>query len=514
MTPFATATFAQQNLDHVLDPDLSFEQALQICEFALKLDPHNLNAFTQGAFVHEKHRRLAQAGPWLDRALRYHPNNELLLQARILVAGFEGQADLALAYTERLRALNPNYDPMGYSLSNLLVSSGQPQRAVEKFRAIIEEIHRNNTLDPDDLSIFHHFGDALLKVGNADGFLHYSNILGTPFGAYYDVPGITWWAGHDIRGMRCLLTHQLGFGDQFLFCAIIPYLRSLGCEIVVTLDHAVHELLGPVLGESTTHALIRPFFRAVPAPEELQAISDAFQPDIQATLLHLPLIAKKYGLAAQDFFKPYVTVPQATNISMEAELNQIRERAGNRKIVGVAWDCIQRHLADVHGDGAACHAKLRSVPTTQIKQLTDAPEIAENYYFVSLVHPSHYQYFADELPENMDHVLHRKRTYSETASLIAICDLVIAVDASVANLACMQGKNTWIALHHRSEWRWGLISNTSPWLAHTRLFRQPVPWDWTSVMKQIHQALITEAGNDAISCVVGTIEESHHATNL
>lgn len=79
--------------------------------------------------------------------------------------------------------------------------------------------------------------------------------------------------------------------------------------------------------------------------------------------------------------------------------------------------------------------------------------------------------------------------YAETAALIATLDLVIAVDTSVAHLAGALGKPVWIMLPHAPDWRWLLNREDTPWYRSVRLFRQPTPGDWPSVIEQVCVAL-------------------------
>jgi hypothetical protein len=79
--------------------------------------------------------------------------------------------------------------------------------------------------------------------------------------------------------------------------------------------------------------------------------------------------------------------------------------------------------------------------------------------------------------------------YAETAALIATLDLVVTVDTSIAHLAGALGKPVWILLPHAPDWRWLLDRSDSPWYRSARLFRQPAPGDWTSVLTQVMHGL-------------------------
>ena len=79
--------------------------------------------------------------------------------------------------------------------------------------------------------------------------------------------------------------------------------------------------------------------------------------------------------------------------------------------------------------------------------------------------------------------------FVETLSILQVCDLVITSDTSVAHLAGALGRPTWLLLKYMPDWRWGLEGSTTPWYGSMRLFRQPSPDDWGSVIAEVKAAL-------------------------
>jgi len=68
-------------------------------------------------------------------------------------------------------------------------------------------------------------------------------------------------------------------------------------------------------------------------------------------------------------------------------------------------------------------------------------------------------------------------------------DLVVTVDTSVAHLAGGLGIPTWTLLPYSADWRWLQRREDSPWYPGMRLFRQPAPGDWASVVRAVDGAL-------------------------
>lgn len=86
------------------------------------------------------------------------------------------------------------------------------------------------------------------------------------------------------------------------------------------------------------------------------------------------------------------------------------------------------------------------------------------------------------LSPQIDHFL-------DTAWLIQQMDRIISVDTAVAHLAGALDKPVSLLLSAVPYWFWSPDTDTSPWYANMRIFRQTSPNDWNSVFEALRQTL-------------------------
>ena len=79
--------------------------------------------------------------------------------------------------------------------------------------------------------------------------------------------------------------------------------------------------------------------------------------------------------------------------------------------------------------------------------------------------------------------------FTDTAAVLSTVELLICVDTSIAHLAGALGRPAFVLLPFQPDWRWTLDCDHSPWYPAMRLFRQPAPGDWTSVVARVREAL-------------------------
>ena len=83
------------------------------------------------------------------------------------------------------------------------------------------------------------------------------------------------------------------------------------------------------------------------------------------------------------------------------------------------------------------------------------------------------------------------RDFFDIVPLMANLDLIISVDTSVPHLAGAMGKPVWLLSRYDGCWRWLINREDSPWYPTMRIFHQPSPGDWGSVIDRVRGALET-----------------------
>jgi ADP-heptose:LPS heptosyltransferase len=80
--------------------------------------------------------------------------------------------------------------------------------------------------------------------------------------------------------------------------------------------------------------------------------------------------------------------------------------------------------------------------------------------------------------------------FSDTAALCDLMDVVVSVDTGVAHLSGALGKLTWVLLPYKSDFRWLLDRDDSPWYPSVKLYRQSEGKRWDEVIDIISRDLL------------------------
>ncbi|WP_028204836.1 glycosyltransferase family protein [Paraburkholderia nodosa] len=425
-------------------------------------------------------RRDEQMLPWADKGLALDPGNRGFIHARGRALRLRGRHAEAAANWLAHQSLP--WSPLFCEarIGRDLYLSGETQRAIEHLETALSNHPADLSRDAQRARKW--LAEALLSLGDTRGFTHWLGRNHGDSGNYRYAEAPMWNGQRDLRGERVLVTHQTGFGDQFLLFASVRQWRDAGADIMLTCDHAIHGLIQASLPGCTVLAAARPLAVSAPLPTEAQETIKSFTPTLQATLLHLPLLAADDSPRPQPYFDAYLRAPAAARERASTWSQTLRAREPGKRLVGLFWDCAQRHATDI-GSKERCWAGLRSVPLAQVERLTTHPALTREVQFVSLHHPV--AELANGTPRGaVSHYGPGIASFADTAACIEQLDAVLSVDAVAANLSAMVGKPTAVLVNPAGEWRWGQTGARTPWMSAATVLRQTRMGEWHDVVSR------------------------------
>jgi tetratricopeptide (TPR) repeat protein len=277
--------------------------------------------------------------------------------------------------------------------------------------------------------------------------------------ARFDVPrtmarkeyGKPVWDGQDPEGRTILLYCEQGFGDAIQFVRYVPILAERGATVILECRKELVKLFASVRGAS----------QIVTPDEELPDF------DVYRGLMSMPLFSAT-TLETVPAEVPYL---RADRTQIKRWKRIIEPGAGVR--VGLVW-------AGATGYGNDHNRSLR------LEQFALVARKVPEARFYSLQKGDAAQQVRGK-PGGMKVIdlSAELNDFSDTAAAIENLDLVISVDTAVAHLAGALGKATWTLLPFSPDWRWMLEREDTPWYPTMKLFRQPAPKDWESVIDRV-----------------------------
>jgi tetratricopeptide (TPR) repeat protein len=329
-----------------------------------------------------------------------------------------------------------------------------------EFDAALASFDQAIAADPE----FHEawFNRSLLRLSFGDfdaGWAEYEHRWHLP---QVENPGIAapLWSGEPLDGKTILLCAEQGFGDAIQFLRYVPQVAAYGGRIVLRLHRSLVRLAATLPGDMT---IVTPGNR----------LPDF---DVWCPLLSLPRILQT-RLDSIPGEVPYL-VPRPALI--ERWRRRLAGLPGRR--IGLAWAGNPRHINDFR----------RSIGLERLKPLFAIPGDS----WVSLQKGGHARgQLAQLAPSTVLDISNELGDFADTAGAIANLDLVIAADTAVAHLAGALAKPVWTLVPFSPDWRWMFEREDTPWYPTMRLFRQPAPGDWDSVVARAATCLADPAAN-------------------
>jgi tetratricopeptide (TPR) repeat protein len=472
---------ALSNLALVLHALKRSDEALAALDKALSLAPGHLDALNNRGNVLLELKRPADAVAAFDAVLAKAPRHVQALVNRGNARAAMNEPQPALADYDAALAAAPGHPLALYNRGNALRALGREQEAIAAYDGALAAAPNYSSAWTNRGMAFaalNRHGDAVasydralaLQPDNAD--VHFNNALSLlTIGDYpRGLAEYEWrfkragagprkdlrrplWLGEPLVGKTILLHAEQGLGDTIMFARYVPLLARTGAKVVLEVQPELKTLLA---GLDSVSAIVG---HGEPLPPY----------DVHCPLTSLPFLCKT-ELTSVPADIPYLSASEAALAKWQPRL------AGALPRVVLAWSGRATHVND----------RNRSLSLPQLEPLL----AAEDVRFVSVqreLRAADAERLARE--PRIIHVGGELDDFTDTAAVLSTVELLICVDTSIAHLAGALGRPAFVLLPFQPDWRWTLDRDYSPWYPAMKLFRQPAPGDWASVVARVREEL-------------------------
>lgn len=442
------------NLGRILHAQGQPEQALSLYKKAIEIQPDFHTVRVNAADVLEHLGRFDESIAECDAVLSENAADIGALLNKALTLTCMGKFDGAIACYENVLQFDPYNQSSFVYKANALLNDCKLDAAIQCCDALL-------SFAPDNSEGHFVKASALLCQGNyIEGWGEYESRWALPAAMSLQSTGIATWTGaENLNSKSILVTAEQGFGDTLQFVRFVSLLASRNATVYVLAQVPLASLIASCAGVSAV------FTSAAQVP----------RCDYQIAMMSLPYVLQT-TLATLPATCPYL-FPDAKDVDTWRE----RIAVSTRLKIGLIWS------GNPHKSLRGTHRvdRTRSVALNQLAPLFDLSEV--EFYSLQLGDDAAIQ--LRDYPNIIDLTSHIAN-FGDTAALMSHLDLVISVDTSVAHLAGAIAKSVWILNRYSTCWRWLLERQDSPWYPSARLFRQPKPGDWGTVIGEVKNALV------------------------
>lgn len=424
------------------------QEALAELQQVLTRAPNHVEALLTSGIVHAMLGSPEQALVDFDAALKSAPGHPGIHYNRGVALLALGRYAEAVEANTRAVALAPQYAAAWLNRGKALMQLNRCDEAVTSYAQALA--FRKDYPDA-------HFNMALALLTRGDyraGFEDYEwrwrrTGMPTP-----NSRGKPLWLGEYPLARKTVLLHcEQGLGDTIQFARYVPLVAAGGAKVILEVQAELKTLMAGLRGAAAVIA------RGEDAPPF----------DVHCPLGSLPL-ALHTDVTTVPAQIPYLAADDAKLAQWSARLAALP-----RPRVAISWSGNPSHDND----------RNRSIPFARL-----TPLFAKPANFIGIqreLRPDDAALLAAE--RRVTHLGAALDDFSDTAALLTLCDLVIAVDTAPAHLAGALGRPLWVLLPFAPDWRWTREEPATPWYPTARLFRQTAPEDWDSVIARVAEEL-------------------------
>ena len=442
---------AHFNLGQVAQDEGDHLTAARAYKRAVDLDSHYIDALVNLGLTLKELGETELTRECFELILQKQPGHPM---AGVNLAKFHLEQNDPSAAETVCRAVLEQHPAHAEALLNLGVALQAQNRTLDAIAAY-EEIVAHNPEYPDRQ--FNLAFSELMAGRWQSGWQHYEARWATDNPVFAPRhPQVQVWNGESLDGKRLLFFAEQGFGDTLQFCRFAPMLAGAGATVIVECQPGLKSLLQSLPGVETV------FEQGEPLPKV----------NYKLPMMSAPLV---FGVTPDSI----PNNPSGGYLSMPAFDGL--EETGRLK-VGLVWAGRDRAVLN-----------NRSLPSELLPALLQQTEGVIDWFSLQKDEPTEAIETISTAP-NVTRMATQMTDFASTARLINAMDLVVTIDTAMAHLAGALGQRTWVMLSHSPDWRWMLQRDDSPWYPNSRLFRQPTPGDWESVIGQVRAELSRLAG--------------------
>ena len=351
----------------------------------------------------------------------------------------------------------PDITPILYNIGFALKTAGKLEAATLIYRKII-------ALDPDYPLAHLSLALTLLSQGNfKEGWQeHQYNLKHLNKSANQLLNLIQ---ENKLAGKTIYLQPEGGLGDSIQFIRYAQKLHSMGAHTIVSCPPA-----------------LQPLFKKLSYIDTIVPTNTKVMPyDGSATLMTLPVLFCDDEQTMPTSI-PYIFPPQSRIDYWKQELAHDQSFK-----IGICWQ------PDIGNDTSRLPIARRGIPLSYFDTLSSLSGITlyslQKFDGTEQLQtaPSSLRITTFDNSFDVDH-----GSFIDSAAIMHSLDLIISTDTAIAHLAGAMGKRVWLLLPYSADWRWIINRTDSPWYPTMRIFKQPHPFDWQSVMHEVTTTLKKE----------------------
>lgn len=431
------------------------KDAIEPLRQSLILEPNNPDARLLLSKAYSETNNFDDSLKILSDGLVFEPGHINMKFELANVYNIINNLDESLAIYQELDHQLPNNPSILYNIAFTYKKFGDLPKALPYYNKVLE-------IDPNHSEALFSRGLAYLVIGDFErGWHGYEWRYSRPSQGSLRTYSQPRWDGSDLNGKTILIHAEQGLGDTFQFIRYAQLVKEKNGTVIVAVQKPLVTLMKRCKGIDQIISLddTPPHF------------------DVHSPLLSLPYVLKtRLDTVPNEI--PYL-------YSDEKLIAEWKEKLASDKNfkIGICWQGNDNYATpmlrttvaqkSVHPKEFEPICQVPGVSIYSLQKMTGTDQLKE------IPSTMHIKTFDGDFDQS-----HGR--FMDTAAVIKNLDLIITVDTSISHLASGLGTPTWILLPNPADWRWMIDRDDSPWYPNiTRLFKQPTPGDWKSMIYEV-----------------------------